>query len=78
MRVLSNYVAFTRIKTLAYIHIRPQINSIHVDTKLANTTGIAEPGFIEVGEDGWVRIILNTPSDVEKAKPVLLAKYEAS
>lgn len=77
MRVLTDYVAFTRIKTLAYVHIRPRAENIFVDTKIAPEIATLEPGFAEDVGSGFVRIIMETTTDVEKAKPILQAAYES-
>jgi predicted transport protein len=73
MRVLQDYVAFTRIRTLAYVHIVSKGNVIHVDIKAGTKVVPLVPGLTEVGTNGWMRVILKTTDDVENAKPTLLA-----
>lgn len=78
MKVLKNYIAFTRIRTFAYVRVRLQLQQVIVDVNVDPDSIILEPDFTYVGQDKILRIRIKNAADLEKAQPLLLKSYEAS
>jgi predicted transport protein len=82
MKTLKFYFAFKRIRNFAAVEVRTKALMIHVKTDPKSVT--LEKGFTRdvsnVGHFGTgdLEITLKTLADLEKAKPLFLASYEAS
>lgn len=77
MRVLTGYIVFARIKTIAYVWLRPRSGDIVVGMKLLPDAVSPEPGFCEITSTG-VNFFLRTTVDVSRAAPYLQASYDAT
>lgn len=84
-KILENYVAYRRIKNLACVEVRPETHAIVLYLRVNAYAVALEPGFTDNphGYDGLVglttlEVQIKTQADLERAKPYILASYEAS
>jgi predicted transport protein len=83
-RTLKMYIAFRRIKNFACVEFRPQLRHLLVFVKVDPSTITLEPGFTRdvsvIGHYGTgdLEITIASSSDLEKAKPLILASYEVA
>jgi predicted transport protein len=81
---LRYYFAFKRIKNFACVQAHPRANLLLVWLKLDPSTVALEEGFTRdvsgIGHQGTgdLELTLRTPEDLERAKPLLLKRYEVS
>lgn len=81
---LQNYFAFRRIKNFACIEVHPGSGKLLAYVKVDPTSVALEKGFTRdvtnIGHFGTgdLEITLKNAADLEKAKPLLIASYEAS
>jgi predicted transport protein len=78
------YFAFRRIKNFACVEVHPQAKKLLVFVKVDPSTTDLVPGFTrdvrKIGHFGTgdLEITIASPDDLERAKPLILASYEAS
>lgn len=83
-RTLKNYFAFTRIRNVACVEIKPTARKLLVYLRVDPATVALEPGFSRdvrnIGHFGTgdLEVTISKPDDVERAKPLLQQAYEAS
>lgn len=83
-KTLKLYFAFRRIKNFACVEVHPQAKHLLVFAKVDPEAVGLEAGFTrdvsKIGHFGTgdLEIKLTSQDDLEKAKPLLLASYEAS
>ena len=83
-KTLRYYVAFRRIKNLVCAELRTRQGALRLYLKLDPDTVELEEGFSrdvrEVGHYGTgdLEVTIQTPEDLERAKPLLFRCYEAS
>jgi len=83
-KTLKLYIAFRRIKNFACVEVHPQTKQLLVYLKVDPDAVTLESGFSRdvrgVGHFGTgdLELRLSSPDDLERAKPVLVASYEAS
>lgn len=83
-KTLKYYFAFRRIKNFACVEIHPQSENILVYVKVDPDNIVLEDGFTrdvrKIGHFGTgdLEIRISSDEDLERAKPLLLASYEAS
>jgi len=84
VKTLKLYVAYKRIKNFACVEVHPQTGKLLVYAKVDPDTIELENGFTRdmrnIGHFGTgdLEIIITSPTDLEKAKPLLTQSYEAS
>jgi predicted transport protein len=78
MKSLKNYIAFTRIRTFAYVHVRSQLRQLVISVNVSPDSASLEPGFIYIGRDKGLRIRIKNAADLERAQPLLVESYKAS
>lgn len=80
----KQYVAYRRIKNFACVEVHPQSKKLLVFVKVDPTTVELKPGFSrdvrKIGHFGTgdLELTLTSVGDLELAKPLLIASYEAS
>lgn len=83
-KVTNNYYAFRRLKNFACVEVHPQSRNLLVYVKADPTSVVPEPGFTRdvssIGHFGTgnLEIVVDSPDDIERAKPMILASYEAN
>lgn len=83
-KALKFYIAFRRIKNFACVEVHPQKRKLLIYLKVNPETVEEEPGFSrdvrKIGHFGTgdLEVTLTTRDDFERAKPLILASYEAS
>lgn len=80
---MKHYFAFKRLKNFACVELRTRNRLLHVYVKGAETLTLEEGFTRDVSElghfgTGNVEISIRSMEDLEKAKPLVLASYEAS
>lgn len=81
---LRFYIAFKRIKNFACVEVRPTTGRILVFLKLDPAKVALEPGFTRdvssIGHFGTgdLEVTLSSMEDLERAKPLIEASYQAS
>jgi predicted transport protein len=84
MKPTQLYIAFRRIKNFACVEVHPTASKLYVFVKVDPDKTELEEGFTRdvrnIGHFGTgdLEITLKTPRDLERAKPLLVASYEAS
>ncbi len=84
VKTLQFYVAFKRINNFACVEVRPTDSRLLVFVKVAPDTIECEPGFTRdvrnIGHFGTgdLEITITNEEQFEKAKPLLIASYEAN
>src|SRR5215831_12837640 len=84
MNTLAYYIAFRRVKNFACVEIHPQTSKLVAFDKVNPDTVTLEPGFTrdvrKVGHYGTgdLEVSITSNEDLERAKPLLVASYEAS
>jgi predicted transport protein len=79
MKSLKSYVAFTRMKTIAYVHIGPtRFKGMVVSVKIDPASIALQEGFTQVDSKGYVIITIKNTTDLERAQPLLTQSYEAN
>lgn len=84
MTTLKYYIAFKRIKNFACVEVHAKSQKLLVYAKIDPATVTLEKGFTRDVSDighygtGDLEITIDSPEDLEKAKPLLLRSYEAS
>lgn len=84
VKTLKHYFAFRRLKNFACVEIHPRTNNLVVYLKADLRTLTLEPGFSRDVSDighlgtGNLELILRSPADLEKAKPLIAASYQAN
>lgn len=83
-RVLKVYIAYARLKNFACFGVYPQAKTIIVTLKLSPLTIQLEEGFSrdvsKIGHYGTgdLELAIRSAGDVERAKPLIQASYEAN
>jgi predicted transport protein len=83
-KTLKLYFAFRRIKNFACVEVHPQAKKLLVFVKVDPSTTDLIPGFTrdvkKIGHFGTgdLEITMTSLDDLERAKPLILASYEAS
>jgi predicted transport protein len=83
-KVNKDYYAFRRLKNFACVEVHPQSKKLLVYVKAAPPGDDFVPGFVRdvthVGHFGTgnVEITIDSPDDLEQAKPLVLESYEAN
>lgn len=81
---LKYYTAFRRLKNFACVEVHTRTNNLVVFLKVNPKTITLEPGFSrdvsEIGHYGTgdLELIIRSMADLERAKPLIVASYEAS
>lgn len=84
VKTLKNYFAFKRIKNFACVEVHTRTRNLLVYVKVDPDSIPLEPGFTrdvrEIGHFGTgdLEIVISSPDDFEKAKPLLQRSYEAA
>jgi predicted transport protein len=79
MKSLKNYIAFTRMKTIAYVFISPtRSKGMIVSVKVDPTHVTLEKGFTQFDSKGYLLITIKNAADLERAQPLLIQSYEAN
>ena len=84
LKHLKFYFAYKRIKNFACVEVHPQTGKLLVYAKVDPDSIELEKGFTRdmrnIGHFGTgdLEIIISSPADLEKAKPLLMQSYEAS
>lgn len=73
-RLRVAYIAFWRDEIFAYIMLRPSHNRIAIEFRLPPGTVQPELGFLRV-DGNWVKIVVDSADDVDRAKPFLNLSY---
>jgi predicted transport protein len=74
-RLRVAYIAFWRDEIFAYIMFRLSRNHIAIEFRLPPGTVQPELGFLRV-EGNWVKIVVASAEDVDRAKPLLKLSYQ--
>ena len=83
-KTLKYYSAFRRLKNFACVEAHPKTNNLLVFLKVDPKTVTLEPGYsrdvTEIGHFGTgnLELTLRSMTDLERAKPLIAASYEAS
>ena len=75
-RALPQYIAFRRLKTFAYFHFRPTVNRIAIDVPVSPSAVPIEKDFTKPMRGKYVRILVDSAQDVERAQPIIATAYE--
>lgn len=84
VKTLKYYMAFRRLKNFACVEVHPKTNNLLVFLKVDPKSIKLEPGFSRDVSDighfgtGDLELTLRNMADLERAKPLLAASYEAS
>jgi len=84
VKQLKYYVAFRRLKNFACVEVHTRTNNLVVYLKVDPSTVKLEPGFSRdvtgIGHYGTgdLELIIRNLADLERAKPLIVASYEAS
>lgn len=79
MRSLKSYIAFTRIKNIAYVHIYPtNFKGMVVSIKVDPSDITLEEGFTQMTAKGYIDIYVRNAVELQKAQPLLIRSYEGS
>lgn len=84
IKALKNYFAFKRIKNFACVEVHTRTRNLLVYVKVDPDSIPLESGFTrdvrEIGHFGTgdLEIVISSPDDFEKAKPLLQRSYEAA
>ncbi len=84
MKTLNNYFAFKRIQNFACAEVHPSHGKLTVFLKVDPKSVTLEPGFTrdvsKIGHFGTgdLEVTIDSPEDLERAKPLVVASYEAS
>lgn len=82
-RKLDQYIAFRRLRTVAYVQFRPTKDRIHVSVNIKPKTVTLEPGFTapdrpgDLDHSGLV-ISISDDDTLERAKPLIVQSFEKS
>jgi predicted transport protein len=74
-RLRVDYIGFWRSEVFAYVNLRTSQNRIVIDFRLPPRTVQPKLGFLTV-EGNWVRIVVDSADDVDRAKPILRLSYQ--
>jgi predicted transport protein len=74
-RLRVAYIGFWRSEVFAYLNLRTRQNRIVIDFRLPPRTVQPELGFLTV-EENWVKIVVDSAEDVNRAKPILRLSYQ--
>jgi predicted transport protein len=74
-RLRVAYIGFWRSEVFANVNLRTSHNRIVIDFRLPPRTVQPELGFLTV-EENWVRIVVDSADDVDRAKPILRLSYQ--
>lgn len=83
-KVTQLYIAFRRIKNFACVEVHPQSKKLLVYLKVDPDSVLLEPGFTrdvrKIGHFGTgdLEVTVTSLDDLERAKPLIVASYEAS
>lgn len=77
-RVMKSYIAFRRLKTFAYFKFQSATNRIAIDMPLPAGSVKLVPTFALQRPRGFIRIVVDSAEDVERAKPIIALAYERS
>ena len=77
-RALPQYIAFRRLKTFAYFRFRPTVNRIAIDVPLSPRAVPIEKDFTKPMRGKYVRILVDSAQDVERAQLLIAMAYEKS
>ncbi len=78
MKSLPSYIAFTRMKTIAYVGIQSRAGVLQLGVKVDARDMTLEPGFTSVNKkNGRLELTIKNTSDLERAQPFLIESYEA-
>jgi predicted transport protein len=78
------YYAFRRLKNFACVEVHPQSQKLLVYVKADLGRVDLEPGFTRdvtsIGHFGTgnLEVVIDSPEDIDKAKPLIAASYEAN
>lgn len=75
-RLRVAYIAFWRDEIFAYVNLYTSHNRIVIDFRLPPRSVSVEPGFMTPSDGNWVRIVVDSAEDVDRAKPLLLRSYQ--
>jgi predicted transport protein len=77
-RLRVAYIGFWRDAIFAYVNLRTSQNRNVIDFRLPPRTVQPELGFLTVNSDDprWVKIVVDSVGDVERAKPILRLSYQ--
>lgn len=84
VKVTKQYVAFRRLKNFACVEVHPQAMKLLVYVKVSPDHVTLEPGFTRdvrrIGHFGTgdLEITITSSGDLERAKPLVMASYEAN
>jgi predicted transport protein len=79
MKSLKSYIAFTRMRTIAYVYISPiRSKGMIISVKIDPASVIVEKGFTQFDSKGYVLITIRNAPDLERAQPLLVQSYEAN
>jgi predicted transport protein len=74
-RLRVAYIGFWRDECFAYIILRSSLNRIAIEFSFPSRTVQPELGFLTV-EGNWVKIVVDSADDVDRAKPLLRRSYQ--
>jgi predicted transport protein len=83
-KVTKQYVAFRRLKNFACVEVHPQAMKLLVYIKINPDDVVLEPGFTrdvrKIGHFGTgdLEITITSAESLERAKPLVMASYEAN
>lgn len=84
VKTTKQYVAFRRLKNFACVEVHPQAMKLLVYVKVSPDDVTLEPGFTrdvrKIGHFGTgdLEITVTSIDDLERAKPIVMASYEAN
>ena len=77
-RVLPGYFAFRRLKTFAYFSFQHTKNRLALEVPLPPGSVPTEPGFVEDKPRGYVRVLIDSAEDAERAQAIVTLGYQNS
>jgi predicted transport protein len=77
-RTLPNYIAYRRLMSFAYFHFSPTKNRIAIEVPLPPRTVPIEEDFTQPMRGRYVRILVDSTEDAERAQPLIAMAYEKS